>query len=124
MKVSRKTFAIAFVLFFLVFNPPLVKGLSFAIIAVVSSFLYCYKNRTALARLVNNKLVRGIIGAFLIFILYDIVQAVIHGFSGNPLIYSNLGADLLSDFSIFSVGFAFALYAIKHRWDIVYFFKV
>lgn len=124
MKITRKTYLVALLLFFVVFNPPLVKGLSFAIIAVVVSTVYCYANKKYVDLFIKTRGGKSIISAFIVFFLYDIIQTILHGFSGNPLIYTNFGADILSDISIFAVGLGFAIYAIKHKWDLVYFMKV
>lgn len=118
-KVKTKFFAtIAF--FLVVFNPPLIRGISFTPIAIAISFIYVIFHSRYASRIIYSKVVKKWMKILLmIFVYYAFgvaVNIVIRCDSAYEII-SNYISTLIYNISIIFVSVAIVLVAYKNKYD-------
>lgn len=112
-------FIYALIFFLVVYNPPIMAGLSFTTIAVLLSVVICIVYGKEFGQLIRTRNIRSIIICVVIFLVYDVlICGSIYLSSGNDLVRSSLVSDLVSHISICLVASGIVVFAMRKKWGI------
>lgn len=109
----------AIVIFFVVFNPPIVSGFSFTKASVVGSTVIIVLNMRYIKSIFSSSRVKGLMGSFFVFYLYYSFICVINLFSDyNLLIEIAFVETSVNYLSFFLVTFAIVVWVIRRGMTI------
>lgn len=115
---NRLSIVFSIMLFFIVFNPPLIGGFSFTLLFLILSFLYCVKNVNILFSILRVKKIKSILNLIIIFFLYIFLTGFInYAEYNNTEIFSNIIDALVGYDSLLSISFAIVIFSIKKKLD-------
>lgn len=115
---SKHTTLYSFLLFLVIFNPPVYPGFSFTVMACVLSFFYLLNNRTNFGQIIRNIAVRRFLKAnFLVFVIYGVTVIT----SMGKKLFTDYLVDYLSYVVyfvlVFIVACSLVIYALKNNFD-------
>lgn len=125
ISINIKTALIVIFLFIIIYNPPVVKGLSFTMVFSIISFIYIVLNINYLLYILSNRTLKKFLSLMALFLIYYFIEAIINSLS------TNIGLSIMSDWGAFFVqciagvfvSLSIVLYFLKNNYTLNYLLK-